>query len=77
MVMRIFSHFKTQKMKEIEDKIEKLIGESGNDELMAAWLEYLDKKREKAERLESRLSKKDPVLTGAIIGAFIGSLFDK
>lgn len=64
-------------MQEIEDKIEKLIGESGNDELMAAWLEYLAQKKTNAERLESRLSKKYPILTGAVIGAFIGSLFDK
>jgi hypothetical protein len=71
-------NFKTTiNMQEIEDKIEKLISESDNDELMAAWLEFLEKKREGAERLESRISKKDPVLIGAMIGALIGSIFEK
>ena len=64
-------------MQEIEDKIEKLISESDNDELMAAWLEFLEKKREGAERLEGQISKKDPVLIGAMIGALIGSIFEK
>lgn len=63
-------------MQEIEDKIEQLIANSGNDELMAAWLEFLEQKKANSERLSSRLSQKDPVLTGALIGAFIGSLFD-
>lgn len=64
-------------MQDIENKIEKLIAEQGNDELMAAWLEFLEQKRINAERLQSRLSKKDPVLVGALIGAAIGSLFEE
>lgn len=64
-------------MQEIEDKIEKLIAEHGNDELMAAWLEFLEAKKSNTERLANRLSKKDPVLVGALIGAVIGSLFEK
>ena len=64
-------------MQEIEDKNENLIAEHGNDELMSAWLEFLEQKKINSERLESRLSKKDPVLVGALIGAVIGSLFDK
>lgn len=62
-------------MKEIEDKLEKLISESDNQPLMDAWLEYLKKKNESAERLAKRLEEKDPVLLGGIVGAFIGSLF--
>lgn len=62
-------------MQEIEDKIEQLIAKSGNDELMAAWLEFLEQKKTNTERLEDRISKKDPVLVGALIGAAIGGLF--
>ena len=62
-------------MDEIEKKLENLIGESGNDQLMAAWLEYLDKKNEAAQKFSNRVSKKDPVIIGAAIGAIIGSLF--
>ena len=64
-------------MQEIEDKIESLIAEHGNDELMAAWLEFLEQKRINAERLQGRISRKGPVLVGALIGAAIGSLFEK
>ena len=69
------SNLKKINMKEIEDRIEQLIAEHGNDELMAAWLEFLEQKRINTERLENRISKKDPVLVGAIIGAVIGGLF--
>ena len=68
---------KTLTMKEIENKIENLIAKSDNDELMAAWLEYLEQKNKNSERLVKRLEDKDPILTGAIVGAIIGSLFDK
>lgn len=62
-------------MQEIEDKIEKRIVEVGDDQLMSLWLELLEKKKEASERLVERLEKKDPVLTGALIGAAIGNLF--
>ena len=62
-------------MQEIDDKIEELIAKSENDELMSAWLEFLEQKKANSERLASRLSQKDPVLIGALIGAFIGSVF--
>ena len=64
-------------MDEIEKKLENLIGESGNDQLMAAWLEYLDKKNEAAQKFSDRVSRKDPVVIGAAIGAIIGSIFEK
>lgn len=62
-------------MQEIQDKIENRIAEVGDDQLMSLWLEYLSAKKEQSERIEKRLSEKDPVLTGAILGAVIGSLF--
>lgn len=62
-------------MQEIEDKIEQLIAEHGNEELMAAWLEFLEQKKINTERIEDRIAKKDPVLVGALIGAVIGGLF--
>ena len=62
-------------MDEIEKKLSNLIAENGDEKLMAAWLEYLDKKNEAAQKLSDRVSKKDPVIIGAAIGAIIGSLF--
>lgn len=64
-------------MQEIEDKLEKLIAESGDEKLMSAWLDFLEQKKLNSERLALRLSKKDPILTGALVGALIGSLIDK
>lgn len=54
--------------------IEKRIGEVGDDELMSLWLKRCEIKLEKSKELEKRLSEKDPVIIGGIIGAFIGSL---
>jgi hypothetical protein len=62
-------------MQEIEDKIEKLISESDNDE--SIWLEFLDNQREGAERLESRTPDKDPVLIGARTWRFDRQYFCK
>lgn len=64
-------------MEELDDRIEKLIAEIGNEDLMNLWLERLSFKKEQSERIEKRLSEKDPILTGALIGAAIGSLFNK
>ena len=64
-------------MDEIECKIEKRIAEIGDNDLMALWLKRLELKKEQSIRIEKRLSEKDPVLTGALIGAAIGSFFTK
>jgi len=57
-------------MDELELLIEKRIGEVGDDELMKLWLKRCEIKLEKAKEVEKRLSEKDPVIIGGIIGAF-------
>ncbi len=64
-------------MEQIEKKLEDLIGESGNDELMSAWLDFLEEKNKRNSRIEAKIDKKDPIIIGALLGAFIGSLFSE
>lgn len=64
-------------MQDIENKLTDLIGKTDNDELMETWLQYLKEKKDKSDRLEKRITKKDPLIIGALLGALIGSLFSE
>lgn len=61
--------------KEIESKIEAEIANCDSDTLRELWLQYLSEKNEKIEQFIDDCQNKNRV-KGAVIGAFIGSLFD-
>lgn len=76
--MRLLFNFKIKKMREIheiENHLTDLIGNTGDDELMDTWLEYLTLKKEASDRLSSRIDQNDPIIVGALMGALVGSLF--
>lgn len=63
-------------MQELESQIENEIAVCESDKLRELWLQYLRKKNEKLEKFVTDLETKSSA-KGAVIGFFIGSLFDK
>lgn len=64
-------------LQKIEDRIERLIGETGNQELMDAWIELLEAKKAQMQKILDHLERKDPVLLVAIGGAVLGHIMKR